>query len=73
MNNSSPIDRGVMLDISRDKVYTMETMKTLVDLLSSLKFNELQLCIKKYSFNVASLGQYLTIIRYGTHISISIT
>jgi hexosaminidase len=35
--------RGVMLDISRDKVPTLETTLALVDLLSSLKINELQL------------------------------
>lgn len=35
--------RGVMLDISRDKVPTMATLKALVDLLASLKINQLQL------------------------------
>lgn len=35
--------RGVMLDISRDKVPTLETTLALVDLLASLKVNELQL------------------------------
>jgi hexosaminidase len=35
--------RGVMLDISRDKVPTMETTLSLVDLLSSWKINQLQL------------------------------
>jgi hexosaminidase len=35
--------RGVMLDISRDKVPTFETTLGLVDLLASLKINELQL------------------------------
>jgi len=35
--------RGVMLDISRDKVPTMETLYELVDLLSSLKYNQFQL------------------------------
>jgi hypothetical protein len=35
--------RGVMLDISRDKVPTMETLYALVDLLSSWKVNQLQL------------------------------
>ena len=35
--------RGVMLDISRDKVPTLETALALVDLLASLKINELQL------------------------------
>jgi len=35
--------RGVMLDISRDKVPTMETLFAMVDLLSGLKVNQLQL------------------------------
>ncbi len=36
-------DRGVMLDISRNRVPTMETLYTLVDLFAALKFNQLQL------------------------------
>ncbi len=35
--------RGVMIDISRDKVPTMETLFATVDLLSELKINQLQL------------------------------
>jgi hexosaminidase len=35
--------RGVMLDISRDKVPTLATLKGLVDLLASWKINQLQL------------------------------
>ena len=35
--------RGVMLDISRDKVYQMRTLFSLVDQLSSWKINQLQL------------------------------
>lgn len=38
--------RGVMLDISRDKVPTMETLFGLVDKLASLKINQLQLYIE---------------------------
>lgn len=37
------LNRGVMLDISRDKVPTMETTYNLVDLLASWKINQLQL------------------------------
>ncbi len=35
--------RGVMLDISRDKVPTLETLTALIDLLASWKINQLQL------------------------------
>jgi len=35
--------RGVLLDISRDKVPTMDTLRGIVDLLSELKFNRLEL------------------------------
>jgi hexosaminidase len=35
--------RGVMLDISRDKVYTQQTLYDLVDMLASWKINQLQL------------------------------
>ena len=35
--------RGVMLDISRDKVPTMETLYSLVDMLAGWKINQLQL------------------------------
>src|SRR5205823_2413714 len=35
--------RGVMIDISRDKVPTMATLYALVDLLASMKINQLQL------------------------------
>ncbi len=36
-------NRGVMLDIARDKVPTMETLYLLADMFASLKFNQLQL------------------------------
>lgn len=38
--------RGVMLDISRDKVPTMETLYGLVDMLASWKINQFQLYIE---------------------------
>ncbi len=38
--------RGVMLDVSRDKVPTMETLFSLIDLLASWKINQLQLYIE---------------------------
>lgn len=37
------LNRGVMLDISRDKVPTMETLYRLVDMLASWKINQFQL------------------------------
>lgn len=36
-------NRGVMLDISRDKVPTMETLLSLIDMLASWKVNQVQL------------------------------
>lgn len=36
-------NRGVMLDVARDKVPTMETLFSYVDMFASLKFNQLQL------------------------------
>lgn len=38
--------RGVMLDVSRDKVPKLETLKHLVDLFAELKYNQLQLYIE---------------------------
>lgn len=38
--------RGVMLDISRDKVPTMETLYELVDMLANWKVNQLQLYVE---------------------------
>jgi hypothetical protein len=37
------LDRGVMLDISRDQVPTLATLERLIDLLASWKINQLQL------------------------------
>ncbi len=36
-------NRGVMLDVARDKVPTMDTLRQLVDLFTEMKFNQLQL------------------------------
>ncbi len=36
-------NRGVMLDVTRDRIPTMETLYRIVDMLSSLKVNQLQL------------------------------
>ncbi|MBT5909472.1 MAG: family 20 glycosylhydrolase, partial [Opitutae bacterium] len=39
-------NRGFMLDVSRCKVPTMETLLSLIDLLADLKYNELQLYVE---------------------------
>lgn len=38
--------RGVMLDVSRSKVPTMETLKNLIDMLAGLKVNQIQLYLE---------------------------
>jgi len=43
-----------MLDISRGKVPTLETLYKVVDLLSDLKYNHLQLYIEGFSFGYPS-------------------
>ncbi len=45
--------RGVMLDISRDRVPTMDTLKRLIDLWAELKLNQLQL-YTEHTFAYAS-------------------
>lgn len=42
--------RGVMLDISRDKVPAIETLLSVVQLLADLKYNHLQLYIEGFSY-----------------------
>jgi hexosaminidase len=42
--------RGIMLDISRDKIPTMETLFRLVDFMADLKLNQLQLYVEGFSF-----------------------
>jgi hexosaminidase len=42
--------RGLMLDISRDKVPTMETLKGIVQLLADLKYNHFELYVEGFSF-----------------------
>ena len=48
--------RGVMLDISRCKVPTLETLKGLIDQLAQLKFNQLQL-YTEHTFAFANHAQ----------------
>lgn len=42
--------RGVMLDISRDKVPTLQTLMNLMDLLSRMKINHVQLYMEGFSY-----------------------
>jgi len=42
--------RGALLDISRGKIPTLQTMYNMVDFLSDLKYNQLQLYIEGFSF-----------------------
>ena len=46
--------RGAMLDISRDKVPKLNTLKKIVDQLSLLKYNHLQLYVEGFSFGYPS-------------------
>lgn len=42
--------RGIMLDISRDRIPTLETLYRIVDLIADLKLNQLQLYIEGFSY-----------------------
>lgn len=42
--------RGVMLDISRNKVPTVQTLKETIDILANLKINHLELYVEGYSY-----------------------
>jgi len=50
--------RGLMLDISRCKVPTMDTLYKIVDMLADLKINQLQLYVEGFSFAYPSLKKY---------------
>ena len=43
-------NRGMMLDISRSKIPSLDTLKKLVDMFADLKINQLQLYIEGYPF-----------------------
>lgn len=49
--------RGYLLDISRGKVPTLEDLCNYVDLLSSLKYNQLQLYVEGFSFAYPSFTE----------------
>lgn len=49
--------RGVLLDISRNKIPTMESLFSFIDVLSELKINHLQLYIEGFSFAYPSFPE----------------
>jgi hexosaminidase len=49
--------RGAMLDISRDKVPTMETLYGIVDFMAMMKYNHLQLYVEGFSFAYPSFRE----------------
>jgi len=51
--------RGFMHDISRNKVPKLETLKYIVDIMSDLKMNHLELYVEGFSFEYKSFRQYL--------------
>ena len=51
--------RGAMIDISRSKVPTLKTLKEIVDMLSDLKYNHLQLYVEGFSFEYKSFPEVL--------------
>lgn len=51
--------RGFMMDISRNKVPTLATIKYVVDIMSDLKMNHLELYVEGFSFEYKSFSQYL--------------
>ena len=51
--------RGFMLDISRDKVPTVETIKTIIDMMSDVKMNHFELYVEGFSYGYPSFSKYL--------------
>ncbi|HEX2393887.1 MAG TPA: glycoside hydrolase family 20 zincin-like fold domain-containing protein, partial [Bacteroidales bacterium] len=49
--------RGLMLDISRDKVPTFETLRKIAELAADLKYNHLELYMEGFSFAYPSFRQ----------------
>ena len=50
--------RGVLIDISRGKVPTLNTLFKLVDQLAELKYNQIQLYVEGFSFGYPSFKKY---------------
>lgn len=51
--------RGFMHDISRNKVPKLETIKYIIDIMSDLKMNHLELYVEGMSFEYSSFKKYL--------------
>lgn len=51
--------RGYMIDISRNKVPTVATIKEIIDIMSDLKMNHLELYVEGFSFEYKSFVKYL--------------
>lgn len=51
--------RGFMMDISRDKVPTIDTIKHIIDLMCEVKMNHLELYVEGFSFGYPSFKNYL--------------
>ncbi len=51
--------RGFTYDISRNKVPKVETVKKIIDIMSDLKMNHLELYVEGFSFEYKSFKQYL--------------
>ncbi|MFV0343427.1 MAG: family 20 glycosylhydrolase [Anaerocolumna sp.] len=52
-------NRGILYDISRNKVPKLETLYLLVDMMADLKYNQLQLYVEGLSFEYESFREYL--------------
>ncbi|MFF2482074.1 family 20 glycosylhydrolase [Paenibacillus sp. NPDC058071] len=50
--------RGVMLDIGRGKIPNMTSLRTLIDMLSNLKINHLQLYMEGFAFNYTQYAEH---------------
>ena len=50
--------RSVMIDISRNKVFTLQTLKEVIDNLALVKINDVQLYIEGRSFYFESMSKY---------------
>ncbi|HLO58454.1 MAG TPA: family 20 glycosylhydrolase [Bacteroidales bacterium] len=49
--------RGLMVDISRNKVPTLNTLKQIISLVADLKYNHLELYVEGFSFGYPSFSQ----------------